>query len=99
MSESAASPGKSLFGKALSCAVSVVKAGQVQDGATTSCVQRQRSVFMAMNSPFWPVDLLPFLSFEEIILPCLKSRKVATGVYFKVTFVFLDSIIFHIWTR
>ena len=37
----AASPGKSLFGKALSCAVSVVKAGHVQDGATTSCVQRE----------------------------------------------------------
>ena len=67
-SEVDASPGKSLSG-----AVSVVKAGQVQDGATTSCVQRQRSVFMAMNGPFWPVDLLPFLSFEEILLPRLKS--------------------------
>ena len=40
----AASPGKSLFGKTLSCAVSVVKAGHVQDGAATSCVQREISV-------------------------------------------------------
>ena len=55
---------------------------------------------MAMNGPFWPVNLLPFLSFEEIILPCLKS-SIAAGVYmyFKVSFVFLVSIIFHIWTR
>ena len=44
----AASPGKSLFGRALSCAVSVVKAGRVQDGAATSCV---RVIFMATNSP------------------------------------------------
>ena len=33
------------FGKALSCAVSVVKAGHVQDGAATSCVEREISVF------------------------------------------------------
>ena len=101
-SEVAASPGKSLFGKALSCAVSVVKASHIQDGATTSCVQRQRSVFMAMNGPFWPADLLPFLSFEKIILPCLNSSILvvfAAGVYFKVSFVFLVSIIFCIWTR
>ena len=39
-SEVAASPGKALFGKALLCAVSVVKAGHVQDGAGTSCVKR-----------------------------------------------------------
>ena len=36
-----ASPGKSLFGEALSCAVSLVKAGHVHDGAATSCVQRE----------------------------------------------------------
>ena len=44
--EVAASPGKSLFGKALSCAVSVLKAGRVQDGAATSCVRREISVFI-----------------------------------------------------
>ena len=40
----AASPGKSLFGKALLCAVSVIKAGHVQDRAATSCVEREISV-------------------------------------------------------
>ena len=57
-------------------AVSVVKAGQVQDGAATSCVQREISVFYATNGPFWQIDLLPFclsVSFEEMILPRLKS--------------------------
>jgi len=48
----AASPGKLLFGKALLCAVSVVMAGHVQDGAATSCVQREVSVFMAMSRRF-----------------------------------------------
>ena len=49
----AASRGKSLFGKALSCAVSVVKAGHVQDGAATSCVQREIPVsVLATNGPF-----------------------------------------------
>ena len=37
-SEVAASPGDSLFAKALSCAVSVVKADHVQDGAATNRV-------------------------------------------------------------
>ena len=43
----AASPGKSLFGKALSCAVSVVKAGHIQDGAAISCVQREIMALLA----------------------------------------------------
>ena len=55
----AASPGKSLFGKALSCAISVVKAGYVQDGAATSCVQREIPVsVLATNGPFWFVTFL-----------------------------------------
>ena len=56
----AASPGKSLFGfdKALSSAISVVKAGHVQDRAATSCVQRGISAFTATNGPFWQMDLL-----------------------------------------
>ena len=68
----AASPGKSLFGKTLSCSVSVVKAGHVQDGATTSCVQ-------SYERAFWQMDLLPFclsIRFEEMILPRLKSSSI-----------------------
>ena len=42
-SEVAASLGKSLFSKALYCAVSVVKAGHVQDGAAASSLQREIS--------------------------------------------------------
>ena len=67
-----ASPGNLLFGKASSCAVSVVKAGHVQDGPATSCVQREISV--ATNRSFWQIDLLPFclsVSLEEMILPRL----------------------------
>ena len=48
----AASPVKFLFGKALSCAVSDVKAGHVQDGAATSCVQREISVFYGYERAF-----------------------------------------------
>ena len=65
-----------LVNKALLCAVSVIKAGHVQDGATTNSIQREVSVFMATNGNFWQIDLLPFclsVSFEEMILPRLKS--------------------------
>ena len=101
----AASPVKSLLGKTISCAVSVVEAGHVQDRAATSCVQREISVFMA----FCRIISLPFclsVSFEEIILPHLKSSilvvfcmSIAAGIYFKESFVFLVSIIFWIQTR
>ena len=37
-----------LFAKALSCSVSVVKANHVRDGATTSRVQREISVVVAI---------------------------------------------------
>ena len=40
-SKVAASPVKPLFGRALLCATSVVKASHVQDGAGTSCVRRE----------------------------------------------------------
>ena len=66
----AASPGKSLFGRALSYAVSVVKASRVQDGAATSCVRRE------ISGPFLSNRFVTFLfecKFEEMILPCLKS--------------------------
>ena len=56
----AASPGDSLFAKALSCAISVAKANRVQDRAATSRVQREISVSVATNGPFWQIDLLPF---------------------------------------
>ena len=76
-SEVAASSGKLLFGRALSCTVSVVKAGLVQDGAATSCIQREISVFSYVyEQVFWQIDLLPFclsVSLEEMILPHLKS--------------------------
>ena len=47
-SDVAASPGKLPFGKALSCAVSVVKAGHVQNGAATSFLRREVSVFVSL---------------------------------------------------
>ena len=52
--------GDSLFAEALSCAISVVKANRVQDGATTSCVRREISVSVATVGAFWQNDLLPF---------------------------------------
>ena len=51
-SEMATSSGNSLFAKALSCAVSVVKANHIQDGAATNCAQRDISVFMATTGLF-----------------------------------------------
>ena len=45
--------GDSPFAEALSCAISVVKADHVQDGATTSCVRREISVFVATIGAFW----------------------------------------------
>ena len=56
----AASPGKLLFGKALSCAVSVVKACHVQDGAATSCVQREISVFYGYKRAFLANQFVTF---------------------------------------
>ena len=52
----AASPGDSPFAKALLCAVSVVKANRVQDGAATSCVRREINVSVANNGSFWQID-------------------------------------------
>ena len=71
-SEVAASPGKLLFVKALLCTVSVVEASHVRDGAATSCVQGEISVFSYVytNGPFWRIDLLPFclrVSLEEMV--------------------------------
>ena len=54
----ATSLGDSLFAKALSYAVSVVKADHVHDGASTSHVCRKISVTMATNGSFWQIDLL-----------------------------------------
>ena len=49
----ASPPGDSLFAKALSYAISVVKANCVQDAGATNCVRREISVSMATNRPFW----------------------------------------------
>ena len=53
----AAAPGYSLLPKAVTRAVSVVKADHVQGGATTNHVRRAMSVsvatHLATNSPFW----------------------------------------------
>ena len=44
----------SLLGKAVWCAVSVVKADHVQGGATTNRVQRKISISVAaLNGPLW----------------------------------------------
>ena len=72
-SEMAASPCKSLFGKALLCAVSVLK-GNVQDKAATSCVQREISVFMTIyERAFLLPPFCSSVSFEEMMVPRLKS--------------------------
>ena len=47
----AASLGDLLFAKALLCAVSVVKNDRVRGGATTSRVQREVSVSVAIDKP------------------------------------------------
>ena len=53
----ATSPSNLLFGKPScgksSCAISIAKAGHVPDGAATSCVQREISIFVATHGPFW----------------------------------------------
>ena len=44
----------SLRGKAVSCAVSVVKADRVQGGAATNRVRRERNIYVAaLNGPLW----------------------------------------------
>ena len=44
----------SLLGKAVWCAISVVKANRVQGGATTNRVQRKISISVpALNGPLW----------------------------------------------
>ena len=47
----AASSGDLLFAKALLCAIFVVKCDRVQGGATTSRVQREVSVSVAIDKP------------------------------------------------
>ena len=53
----AAALGYSLLAKAVSSAVSVVKADHVQGGVATNCVRREISVSVATcvasNGPFW----------------------------------------------
>ena len=46
-------PGDSLLAKAVSCAISVVKADRVQGGAATNHVRREISISVATNGPFW----------------------------------------------
>ena len=48
----AAASGYSLLPKAVSCAVSVVKADHVQGRATTNHVQREISISVAYQQPF-----------------------------------------------
>ena len=48
----AASLGYMMFAKASSCAVSVVKADRIQDGAATNHVRRELRVSVATNGPF-----------------------------------------------
>ena len=62
----AASPGDSLFAKALSCIISVVKADRVQDGAATSrnkcfcgyqrAFSANRFVTFLLDCKFWKND-------------------------------------------
>ena len=69
-----ASLGDSLFVKALSCAVSVVKADRIKTELLQ--VQMEISVSVATNRLLWQIDLLPFcltVSFRKMILPRLKT--------------------------
>ena len=60
-----------LLGKTLLCAVSVVKAGHVQDRAATSCVQREISVLVWVQ-PFLANRFVTLLvSYKVMILPRL----------------------------
>ena len=66
-------PGNSLLAKAVSCAVSVVKADHVQGGAATSHVRREISI---SERPFLVNRFVTFLldcTFGKMILPRLKS--------------------------
>ena len=65
----AAASGYSLLPKAVSCAVSVVKADHVQGRATTNHVQREISISVAYQQPF----LVNTFMFGEMILPHLKN--------------------------
>ena len=57
----AAALGDSLLAKAVSSAVSVVKANHVQGGAATNHVRRELSIiFCGYQRPFLDIDLLPF---------------------------------------
>ena len=49
----AAALGDPLLAKAVSCAVSVVKADRVPGGAATNRVRREVSISVATNGPFW----------------------------------------------
>ena len=67
-------PGNSLLAKAVSCAVSVVKADRVQGGAVTSHVRREISI--QSERPFLVNRFVTFLldcTFGKMILPRLKS--------------------------
>ena len=75
----AASPGKTLFGKDLSCAVSVVRAVMFKMEPLQVVYREEISVcFMATNGPFSKlanrfVTFRLSVSFEEMILPCLNG--------------------------
>ena len=76
----AASPGNSLFAKALSCTISVIKADRAQDRPATSHVCRETGVSMATNGAFWQIDLSLFclsVRFEKMTLSRLKSSILA----------------------
>ena len=62
-----AAPGNLLLAKAVSCAVSVVKADCVQGGATTSHVRRE--TFLVNRFVTFLLDC----TFGKMILPRLKS--------------------------
>ena len=95
-----AAPGNSLLAKAVSCAVSVVKADRVQSGAATSHVRWEISI----SERF--VTFLLDCTFGKMILPRLKS-SIPAGFcklnrrwsLFQRSSVFLVSIIFRIRTR
>ena len=52
--------GDLLFAMALSCAILILKADPVKDGAIISCVRRKISVSMTTKGSFWRINMLPF---------------------------------------
>ena len=104
--ELVASLGHSLFAKALSCAVSVVKGWLCFRWSSYKPCTKGDQCFCGYQRPFWQIDVLPFCLTVNMIPACLKSSILGGFCKlncrwspFQESSVFLVSIIFCIQTR